>query len=426
MYPPPQHHPPLSVARPDAWKNIVPHLHSHPDAFAYEYIFEDGRLPFLAELQPKNKKDVKTSVTVTIPAHHQVKRNKSRAFEERPFYRVETTISAAPAVEKTSDKLRRAFSLRSSNNNRSATPAPRRQPPPPASIPRKASLQNTAPRSEAPRVPSLVLPTPSPSPEPHSDWSSHSSAKSINFSLPRSSWTSWECGDDDDAERLDMAFLRDTAHGRLEPGPAPPTEPRRDKALALLGISHMPLTPPYTPAGSRAPSVHDYYHHQSRLNSRRTSAEQRPSHHWLAPDEKPLSKALPRPPSADLDRTPRAAPPARQEPSGSTAAQDAPPPRMQLKRKTSKFIEHLDEISAAPPAAPPAMLLSAPTPRRGASTRTPSPRLPPSPSPGLTRSQSLRTPEMRPGPWTGGSPGVVCMAEARPIVAMGMARLVGS
>ena len=221
-----------------------------------------------------------------------------------------------------------------------------------------------------------------------------------------------------------MAFLRDTAHGRLEPGPAPPTEPRRDKALALLGISHMPLTPPYTPAGSRAPSVHDY-HYQSRLNSRRTSAEPRPSYHSLTRDEKPLGKALPRPPSADLDRTPRAAPPARREPSGSTAAQDAPPPRMQLKRKTSKFIEHLDEITAAPPA-PALILLSAPTPRRGASTRTPSPRRPPSPSPGLMRSLSLRTPEMRPGPWTGGSPGVVCTAEARPIVAMGMARLVGS
>jgi hypothetical protein len=246
----------------------------------------------------------------------------------------------------------------------------------------------------------------------------HSSGRSLNFSLPRSSWTSWGYDDDEDVE-LDMAFLRDTAHGRLEPGPAPPIELRRDKALALLGISALPLTPPYTPAGSRASSLHDR-RYQSRLNSRRTSTEQRLSHHSLSRDEKSVSKPLPKPPSPDLDRTPRAVPPPKQEASTPTTTQDAPP-RMQLKRKTSKFIEHLDEITAAP-----AILLSAPTPRRGASTRTPSPRLPPSPSAGLMRSLSLRTPEMRPGPWTGGSPGVVCTAEARPIVAMGSARLVRS
>lgn len=433
MYPPPQHQS-HTVARPDAWKHLVPHLHSHhPDAFAYEYIFEDGRLPFLAELHPKNKKDVKTSVTVTIPAQ-QPKRGKSvhisEQFERKPLYHVTTTISAAPPMEKTSDKLKRAFSLsgmRSSSNNRSFTP-PKRQPPQqPASLPRNASLR-TLPRSEAPRIPSLVLPTPSPSPEPQSDSSNHS-AKSINFSLPRSSWASYEHGDDAES-RLDMAFLRDTAHGRLSPGPAPPTELRRDKALALLGISQMPPTPPYTPAGSRAPSVHDY-HYQSRLNSRRTSTEQRlshHSHHSLAREDasRPLSRVLPDvPPSPDLDQTPRAAPAARDRPSTLADAKAAPPPpRMQLKRKTSKFIEHLDEDAAAPPA----ILLSAPVPVRrpvGSSSRTPSPRLPP--SPGLMRSVSLRTPEMRPGAWVGGgSPGVVCTAEARPIVAMGSARLVGS
>jgi hypothetical protein len=299
-------------------------LHTHAAPFSYEYVFEDGRLPFLSEIHPVKKKNLPS--IFGMPAFPDDKHDK----------------------ESTKSKMKRALSLSRKPHVRSVS----------HQIPR---IETHIPRIEAPVqiAPKLILPTPSTSPEPYSVSRSSSNANT------RSSWASM----DDDEH--DLALLDETAMGRLDTKriSTPTYELRRDKAFALLGID-MPMTPPYTPAGSKAPSIAN----QSRLNSRRTSVEQqRLSHHSHTQFHNHLhsphnqltdahfteSKKESSGPSTfdtSMEKTPKASSQEYQtqiKPVQSPTY-DAPrwplatipsSPRPTLKRKQSKFIEHLDEAS---------------------------------------------------------------------------------
>jgi len=323
------------------------------------------------------------------------------------------------------------------------------------------------------QLPTLILPSSqTPTPDPLS--SLPSSSFNINFSLPRSSWASTTTTSSaastvstiDDADHASLAnFLRDSAHGRLSPARLPRTEMRRDKALALLGITDAPWTPPWTPVGSAS---------VSRGTSRRTSVEQTVGGHsryggfasrsssqrstlsYQAAAGRRASQAST---SESEQATPR---PSRHVPSFSVAEEEQQPiPRPILKRKQSKFTEHLDLSPRPAPAKPvslsPSSLVVKPLPaprlehphsnvtkRLSAEERsliapfldTPCPS-PPALGPrasmmlgdgtsglgvALSRSQSMRSPR---NSWRSGEM-EMCMAEAKPIVRRGSARLVVS
>jgi hypothetical protein len=450
MYPPPQ-----SAALNESTNDLQRHStdqprlkshfkafsHSHPAPFAYEYIVEDGKMPFLAELHPMKTKDLKQTESVQETLIHSrsssLRRDSSLKRKERhPQFDLSASKATMPTFEKTTDKLKRAFSLsglKSSSSSRHSSVASSNHKQ--LSSPARNDSTRSAPPAITPPVPSLILPTPSPSPDlgPIPDFlrnsmHSHSTFRSLNSSLPRSSWAS----ETDEEDLMDLHFVRETAQGRFSPNPTPVYGLRRNKALAILGITDMPLTPPYSPSHSAAPSIYDH----SREDSRRASVEHRLSQ--LVKDDKPLPNypSLPEPttparisPSTpEGDKTPKApALPTRpqvkeQSPTDTT-------PRPALKRKTSRFIEHIDITPEKT-----SFLSKVTLPRtqflfssdQAASTFPltvpilPPPTRPLPPSPGLRRSESMRTPSPR------ASSSVVCMAEARPIVAVGTARLITS
>jgi hypothetical protein len=428
------------------------HSHAHPAPFAYEYVFEEGKMPFLAELHPMKTKDMKAKQPTQETVLHSgsgMQRQRSLKRKDRQLhFDIPTAMPTMQSLERTTSKLKRAFSLSGIKSTQSKYFPSATQEVKPSTLPMRNDSTRSAPPGISPPIPDLILPTPSPSPEPfqpidtlrNSVFSNSSSAyRSVNFSLPRSSWASSTNAED----QMDLQFVRETAQGRFSPNPAPTYGMRRNKALAILGITEMPLTPPYTPSASAAPSIYDSH---SRLNSRRPSVEYRLSQ-LAAKDEKPLpsypiildvpSLSVPQmkrttpPPHAypatpvtpEGEKTPKAAATVEQ-PSVEEESPSMATPRPVLKRKTSKFIEHLDNtpeikfsiaLPKAPvlanvePVSPLVPLLEPPTRRIPLSS-------------GLRRSESMRTPSPRPGPWGN----VVCMAEARPIVAMGTARLITS
>lgn len=385
--------------------------HSHQEPFSYEYIFEEGRLPALAEFHPKSREH---QATKTVPSKPYVqpasnmRRSKSLKRTEKP---VQLENSQAPPQERTSDKLKRAFSLsgmRSSHSRRAASQSHIKDAPP---VPRRP-LNHIAPPAPESRVPSLVLPTPSPSPEPIIRNSFNSNRKAhINYSLPRSSWASFE-------DDFDLVFLRESAVGRLSPSPLPTTELRRDKALALLGITDMPISPPYTPAPSTAPSVRDYH---SRASSRRPSMENRRSQHIPPPVD---VKKQPNISTPAEQETPKPAKQEQQQTSPEQATPIATPRPQVLRRKTSKFIEHLDSHAEklSNPAPTPRVVVTEPKRTVERSSTVPILRAPqPRSSSPVRRSISMKTPSPNPSTW-----GVVCTAQARPIVAAGHAKMIQS
>lgn len=429
------------------------HSQSHPAPFAYEYVFEDGKMPFLAELHPTKTKDIKAEEPTQQTIHHggsSIQRQLSLKRKDRQLhFDLPTAMPNMQTLERTTSKLKRAFSLsgiKSSSQSKyfpSATQEFKT-----ATTPVRNDSTRSAPPAISPPVPDLILPTPSSSPIPtqteeafrNSIFSNSSGYRSINFSLPRSSWASSTNAED----QMDLQFVRETAQGRFSPNPSPTYGMRRNKALAILGITEMPLTPPYTPSASAAPSIYDSYSH---LNSRRPSVEYRLSQ-LAAKEEKPLpsypilldvpsmtapqmqpSQMQPSTPlqanqsTPEADKTPR--PPHAVE---KTPVEEESPtmatPRPQLKRKTSKFIEHIDttpeKISLLAPPKAPIFATVKPMSQMVPLLAPPTRKLPV--SPGLRRSESMRTPSPRQSHW--GT--VVCTAEARPIVAMGTARLITS
>lgn len=477
MYPPPQSEPrgedmlfnqiqPENQQTRTRRSHMKSLSHSHTAPFAYEYVIEDGKIPFLAELHPVKSRNFKqrrplqeVHVHNDIAMHRQgpQQRNDKQLTFDMPVAR-----PAMDTIEKTKSQLKRAFSLSGIKSSAQSRYFPSSTQPKSTSPPARNDSTRSAPPNISPPIPNLILPTPSTTPDLEQRWdafrnSIHSDAsrapsstyKSVNFSLPRSSWAS----STDEEDQLDLQFMRETAQGRFTPNPQPQYGMRRNKALQILGISQFPLTPPYTPSHSAAPSIYD----QSRLNSRRASMEQRISHHSTAEKDKPLPSYPPltdfpstpeqsKPSTPEGDKTPRAPlvqepveqetprplqAPVRQEVVLESATQTTPRPT--LKRKTSKFTEHLDTSprrdsgtekkqlmsSVAPPRIP---LLLFPQPRRSENSfellTPPIPQLPPSPA--LRRHESVRTPS--PSNWGN----VVFTAQARPIVAMGNARLIMS
>ncbi|KAF2668508.1 hypothetical protein BT63DRAFT_425817 [Microthyrium microscopicum] len=423
MYPPPQTHlpaPPSPKLAPDPHHlatvlRAYSNRHTHPEPFSYEYIFEEGKLPLLAEFHPKPRRHQPDR---TLPSQPQVSSSgklqrsmTSKRNEKRTHFDLTPSTIPTPAPESTSDKLKRAFSLsgmRSSSPKRSFSQSRPRQAP----IPRRIST--TATPSDS-RVPSLVLPTPSPSPDPErsSFASSHKDfLPPVNYSLPRASWASY-----DDEDYHDLTYLRENAVGRLSPSPLPTMEFRRDKALALLGITD-PMSPPYTPAGSKAPS---FVGQHSRVSSRRTSTETRRSQHFPHPDDTPRAPSRP----ANIrEETPKSMPAPFDEDiitvvQGSTI--EAPRPRPPLRRKTSKFIEHLDANAdkLVGNTRPPLVIVTEAKAQTEPMLLHSAPR-----TAGSLRTESLGTSSSTPKHASWGAE--VCTAQARPIVATGHGRIISS
>jgi hypothetical protein len=268
--------------------------HQHPAPFAYEYVFEDGKIPFLAELHPVKKSDLKTSQASSQRSsfHNLSSSNSSTMQREKSLKRKEKHLHfditmGIPTMQDfgiNTDKLKRAFSMSGLKTQQARNP-----PLVDTSVDSTPERNNSTYSAPPLIVPTLVLPTPPASPDPSkereqmrislhsSSMQKHSSGyRNINFSLPRSSWAS----STNEEDQLDLQFIREAAQGRFSSNPTPHYGMRRNKALQVLGITEMPMTPPYTPSHSASPSVYDP---NSRINSRRTSFENR--HAQFAKDD---------------------------------------------------------------------------------------------------------------------------------------------
>jgi hypothetical protein len=446
------------------------HHHSQTTPFAYEYVLQDGHLPVLAETTPL-KKTLSTRLPPSPPLDSQEKQltqlrraptapqqpqqasalQSSDMFRRKSLRRKEKQVHfdgpdlppSPPSASKT-DKLRRALSLtgmRSSSSSRNVTPqrSPRLLSEPmmpqqviPDSPPERISSRRMGPSFLIPPTPRVQVPTPEASPEPTRS-SFASSMQSGHSHIPHHIRTSWISQDE---EQRDLHLMHYMAMGRLTPSPVPSFGGHREKAFATLGITDMPMTPPYTPAGSTAPSVHEVpirrgsaetrfsSQRQSMAESHRHSAIEEPQLEKVerlasprtSPNDSPRLQQLPKQPSPDEIRPVDAASPETIRPF--------------LRRKTSKFTEHLDPHTEVPKplmqapvhaSLPPVPIINLPKTRseRTASSANQLPRplmamqLP-------KRSESMRTPSPNPDQWEV----VVQMARARPVVAAGTAKLI--
>jgi hypothetical protein len=263
--------------------------HQHPAPFAYEYVFEDGKIPFLAELHPVKKSDLRSSQASSqrSSSHNLNSTNTSTMQRQTSLKRKERHLHfdipmGIPTMQDfgiNTDKLKRALSLSGPKSHQAQNLHPLDTSM--GNAPQRSNSTHSAPPLV---VPTLVLPTPPSSPDlskeqEHMRISLHSGSmqsrssgyRNTNFSLPRSSWAS----STDEEDQLDLQFIREAAQGRFSSNPTPHYGMRRNKALQILGITEMPMTPPYTPAHSASPSIYDP---QSRINSRRTSFENRYAH----------------------------------------------------------------------------------------------------------------------------------------------------
>ena len=492
MYPPPQpqQDAAFSLLAPDTKGHKSRHdnwtFRSHPKSqsttapFFYQYIFHDGRLPSLTEHHPVRRAETSRPHAqssqpasradwqpagwhIDMPAQQpEMLRSRSlRRKVKHPQLQGDANAPLPPASG-TKEKLKRALSLSSVKPRPQPRVAPLQQGPPP----QRAGLQEfPPPQSAAPRItsqhfangsflvpptPKITLATPQASPEPtrNSFASSLQSNNFSNFSQGRSSWAS----NVDDSRDLD--FMQHIAQGRLTPSPVHVVERSRDKALARLGITDLPLTPPYTPLPSNAPSIHE-----QRVSAewRRPSSEARLDEKLLAMEKQgekdqrrqEMLKAEQRPKSVVKELMPVERPksvvkesaPAERPKSvvkevnpddeiTVASVQPVPMPRPILRRKTSKFTEHLDE--APKPATQvvhfsrPLPTISKPVPkpdhqRAGSEVSALAPRFVNINGP--RRSESMRTPVLRTGQW-GADKTMVFTAETRSIVAAGSAKLI--